>query len=169
MVQAVFTLLLDLHPSGQRLPGGGRKDHWADILGDYRRIRRLVLDNQQLSANANIQLSDVNRRTLTQWYNKILRTRDLASLTMGTDLPRPPMTATDLPPPEEKSIFQVPSEEVLQQPPPLEDKSGTAVQRSQTRAVPDDEATSADPPLYAAHSGEGICVFTSPEQVLGWL
>ncbi|RUS74334.1 hypothetical protein EGW08_017904 [Elysia chlorotica] len=46
-------------------------------------------------------------------------------------------------------------------------KSGTAVQRSQTRADSDDEATS-HPPLYATHSGEGI-LFTSPEQVLGWL
>ncbi|RUS90903.1 hypothetical protein EGW08_001300, partial [Elysia chlorotica] len=46
MVEAVFTLLLDLHPSGQRLPGGGRKDHWADILGDYRRIRRLAGSGQ---------------------------------------------------------------------------------------------------------------------------
>ena len=68
------------------------------------------------------------------------------------NLPVPPLTWKDLPPPAEL-VIQRPSEEKKELP-VKEDWSGTAKQRRQTQAVADVE-TPAQTQLYAVPTGEG--------------
>lgn len=54
------------HPAGKTVLGN-RVNRWGAILGDYRRIRTMVLDSPNLNTHTRLQLFEVNKLTLTQW------------------------------------------------------------------------------------------------------
>ncbi|KAM8823430.1 uncharacterized protein AB9W97_005360 [Spinachia spinachia] len=74
--EAVCTLLCNIHPAATRLSGVTRP-RLALILADYRAIREVVLSTPRLMAQTEIQLFELNHRTLTQWFSR--RQRGLVS------------------------------------------------------------------------------------------
>ncbi|KAM8822470.1 uncharacterized protein AB9W97_004889 [Spinachia spinachia] len=76
LVEAVCTLLCNIHPAATRLCGVTRP-RLALILADYRAIREVVLSTPRLMAQTEIQLFELNHRTLTQWFSR--RQRGLVS------------------------------------------------------------------------------------------
>ncbi|KAM9559270.1 uncharacterized protein ACWYII_012731 [Salvelinus alpinus] len=67
IVEAIFVRLCHKHPAGKMVLGN-RVNRWAAILGDYRRIRIMVLGSPNLNTDTRLQLFEVNKLTLTQWY-----------------------------------------------------------------------------------------------------
>lgn len=65
-VEAIFVELCHKHPAGKTVLGN-RVNRWGAILGDYRRIRTMVLGSPNLNTHTRLQLFEVNKLTLTQW------------------------------------------------------------------------------------------------------
>lgn len=150
-----MTSLVKMHPEVRRNPGGGRQDRWANVLRDYRQIRRLVTDNNKMCEKTTIQLFDVNRHTLVQWHNKAERRREVQSLEAGIGAPDPPMTTKNLPPPASMPLIQAPGEGLPQLAP--QGTSVTSKRRKKTEITPDFEGTTQ--PFYFVPTGEGIFRF----------
>ncbi|KAM9492934.1 uncharacterized protein ACWYII_004619 [Salvelinus alpinus] len=127
-VEAIFVELCHKHPAGKTVLGN-RVNRWAAILGDYRRIRTMVLGSPNLNTNTRLQLFEVNKLTLTQWYNKRISSMERVALHQSRDS----MTAereesgpfhaavwssSPLPAPSTSSTYQLP-----------EDRTGQATQR----------------------------------------
>ncbi|XP_071245917.1 uncharacterized protein [Salvelinus alpinus] len=127
-VEAIFVELCHKHPAGKTVLGN-RVNRWAAILGDYRRIRTMVLGSPNLNTHTRLQLFQVNKLTLTQWYNKWISSMERVALHQNRDS----MTAereesgpfhaavwstSPLPAPSTSSTYQLP-----------EDRTGQATQR----------------------------------------
>lgn len=65
-MEAICTLLCKLHPAATRV-GGMHKPRLSLILADYVSIREVVLSTPRLMAQTDIQLFELNHRTLSQW------------------------------------------------------------------------------------------------------
>ncbi|XP_038843899.1 uncharacterized protein LOC120043344 [Salvelinus namaycush] len=63
-VEAIFVELCHKHPAGKMVLGN-RVNRWAAILGDYKRIRIMVLGSPNLITHTRLQLFQVNKLTLT--------------------------------------------------------------------------------------------------------
>ncbi|XP_055750777.1 uncharacterized protein LOC129831422 [Salvelinus fontinalis] len=83
-VEAIFVELCHKHPAGKTVLGN-RVNRWAAILGDYRRIRTMVLGSPNLNTHTRLQLFEVNKLTLTQWYNKRISFMERVALHQSRD------------------------------------------------------------------------------------
>eukprot|EP00063_Salmo_salar_P072061 XP_014046896.1 PREDICTED: uncharacterized protein LOC106600079 isoform X2 [Salmo salar] len=66
LVEAICSQLCQIHPSATQ-SAGVKKSRWALILADYVAIREAVLNSPRLMAQTNIQLFELNQRTISQW------------------------------------------------------------------------------------------------------
>lgn len=66
LVDAICRQLCTLHPKATRV-GGITKTRWSLILSDYVAIRDAVLASPRLMAQTEIQLFELNQRTISQW------------------------------------------------------------------------------------------------------
>ncbi|KAI4795367.1 hypothetical protein KUCAC02_031447 [Chaenocephalus aceratus] len=66
LVEAICSQLCRLHPAATRF-GGIVRTLWFLILTDYVAIREAVLASPRLMAQTDIQLFELNQRTLSQW------------------------------------------------------------------------------------------------------
>ncbi|XP_055005710.1 uncharacterized protein LOC129407731 [Boleophthalmus pectinirostris] len=104
IMEAVCTELCLIYSASTYSHRGVRRGRWDYILMYYHHIRNLVLGSQRLMARAPIQLAEINRRTLSQWYTATLREKERLLLAPGPGAaagglqPAAP-TAPALPPP----------------------------------------------------------------------
>ncbi|KAM9492387.1 uncharacterized protein ACWYII_004276 isoform 2-T4 [Salvelinus alpinus] len=95
LVEAICRQLCQVHP-GATQSAGVKKSRWALILADYVAIREAVLNSPRLMTRTNLQLFQLNQRTISQWYSR--RQRDRMVLQQGLGLaPAPSVTAQPLP------------------------------------------------------------------------
>ena len=66
LVEAICSQLCQIHPSATQ-SAGVKKSRWALILADYVGIREAVLNSPRLMAQTNLQLFELNQRTISQW------------------------------------------------------------------------------------------------------
>lgn len=66
LVEAICSQLCQIHPSATQ-SAGVKKSRWALILADYVAIREAVLNSPRLMAQTNLQLFELNQRTISQW------------------------------------------------------------------------------------------------------
>jgi hypothetical protein len=67
LVEAIWLRLCRLHPSPKK-SGVAATPRWSLVATDYANIRQLALSNLHLMTVTQLQLFEVNQRTLTQWY-----------------------------------------------------------------------------------------------------
>ncbi|XP_070298333.1 uncharacterized protein [Salvelinus sp. IW2-2015] len=58
------------NPSQRHAAAGVKKSRWALILADYVAIREAVLNSPRLMTRTNLQLFELNQRTISQWYSR---------------------------------------------------------------------------------------------------
>ncbi|XP_058873100.1 uncharacterized protein LOC117967555 [Acipenser ruthenus] len=78
--------LCHLHPSSTNSKGV-RTSRWAAILGDYSKVRELVLGSPRLMEKTTLQLFELNQHTLSQWHNKCQKGQEHAVLQQGVAPP----------------------------------------------------------------------------------
>ncbi|KAJ4938234.1 hypothetical protein JOQ06_002859, partial [Pogonophryne albipinna] len=83
LVEAICSQLCRLHPAATRF-GGIMRTRWFLILTDYVAIREAVLASPRLMAQTDIQLFELNQRTLSQWFSRRQKDRGLSVLLQGT-------------------------------------------------------------------------------------
>ncbi|XP_026051984.1 uncharacterized protein LOC113038622 isoform X1 [Carassius auratus] len=88
LVTAICLALSHIHPAGQTI-AGFRVNRWAAILHDYNMIRDIVQDNAAISTQTQIQLLEINQRTLCQWYNARKQRQEQLVLHQCTDNMKP--------------------------------------------------------------------------------
>ncbi|XP_041854816.1 uncharacterized protein LOC121648640 [Melanotaenia boesemani] len=97
LVEAICSQLCRLHPGATRT-GGTLKTRWSLILADYVAIREVVLASPRLMAQTNIQLFELNQRTLSQWFTGRQRKWGRAVLEQGSGVvPAPAIASEPLP------------------------------------------------------------------------
>ncbi|XP_041836778.1 uncharacterized protein LOC121636980 [Melanotaenia boesemani] len=97
LVEAVCSQLCRLHPGATRT-GGTLKTRWSLILADYVAIRGVVLASPRLMAQTDIQLYELNQRTLSQWFTGRQRKWGRAILEQGSGaVPAPAIASEPLP------------------------------------------------------------------------
>lgn len=103
LVEAVCSQLCSLHPAATRF-GGIARSRWSLILADYVAIRTAVLDSPRLMDQTDIQLFELNQRTLSQWFSRRQKERQRTVLEQGLAIaPAPAVAALPLPPAKELS------------------------------------------------------------------
>lgn len=66
LVEAICSQLCQIHSSATQ-SAGVKKSRRALILADYVAIREAVLNSPRLMAQTNLQLFELNQRTISQW------------------------------------------------------------------------------------------------------
>ncbi|XP_078140355.1 uncharacterized protein LOC144539410 [Centroberyx gerrardi] len=79
LVEAICSQLCIIHPCATQ-SAGTKRSRWALVLADYVAIREAVLDSRRLMTETNLQLFQLNMRTLSQWYSKRQQRREVAVL-----------------------------------------------------------------------------------------
>ncbi|KAI4795375.1 hypothetical protein KUCAC02_031455, partial [Chaenocephalus aceratus] len=98
LVEAICSQLCRLHPAATRF-GGIMRTRWSLILTDYVAIREAVLASPRLMAQTDIQLFELNQRTLSQWFSRRQKDRGVSVLLQGTGVvPAVAMAVQPLPP-----------------------------------------------------------------------
>nr|XP_046166284.1 uncharacterized protein LOC124002687 isoform X4 [Oncorhynchus gorbuscha] len=87
LVEAICSQLCQIHPSAT-------KSRWALILADYVGIREAVLTSPRLMAQTNLQLFELNQRTISQWYSRRQKERERMVLQQGMGLAAAPSVTT---------------------------------------------------------------------------
>ncbi|KAK6491780.1 hypothetical protein HHUSO_G3948 [Huso huso] len=82
LVEAICIQLCRLHPSSTKSKGV-RTSRWAAILGDFSKVRELVLGSPRLVEKSTLQLFELNQHTLSQWHNKRQKGQEQAVLQQG--------------------------------------------------------------------------------------
>ncbi|XP_038843898.1 uncharacterized protein LOC120043343 [Salvelinus namaycush] len=94
LVEAICSHLCQIHPSTTQ--SAGVKSRRALILADYVAIRVAVLNSPRLMAQTNLQLFELNQRTISQWYSRCQK--EMMVLQQGLGLvPAPSVNAQPLP------------------------------------------------------------------------
>ncbi|KAA8578286.1 hypothetical protein FQN60_016780, partial [Etheostoma spectabile] len=107
LVEAICSQLCQLHPKGTR-SGGIRRDRWALVLSDYVAIRAAVLASLRLMAQTDIQLFELNQRTLSQWFSRRQKEEEKAVLLQASGvMPVAALAGEPLPPAKGLSSVQV--------------------------------------------------------------
>ncbi|XP_034004122.1 uncharacterized protein LOC117496535 [Trematomus bernacchii] len=83
LVEAICSQLCRLHPAATRF-GGITRTRWSLILTDYVAVREAVLASPRLMAQTEIQLFELNQRTLSQWFSRRQKERGVSVLLQGT-------------------------------------------------------------------------------------
>ncbi|KAK1156709.1 hypothetical protein AOXY_G25730 [Acipenser oxyrinchus oxyrinchus] len=104
LVEAICIQLCRLHPSPTKSKGV-RTSRWAAILGDYSKVRELVLGSPRLMEKTTLQLFELNQHTLSQWHNKRQKGQEQAVLQQG--VAPPSASAVDPEPqPQQRPLLQ---------------------------------------------------------------
>ncbi|XP_075960088.1 uncharacterized protein LOC142963243 [Anarhichas minor] len=109
LVEAICSQLCQLHPAATRVCGVMRT-RWSLILTDYVAIREAVLASRRrrLMAQTEIQLFQLNQRTLTQWFSERQKEKGRDVLLQGTGVvPAAAVAVLPLPPAKGLSSVQV--------------------------------------------------------------
>ncbi|XP_064815580.1 uncharacterized protein LOC135531470 [Oncorhynchus masou masou] len=93
LVEAICSQLCQIHPSATQ-SAGVKKSRWALILADYVGIREAVLNSPRLMAQTNLQLFELNQRTISQWYSRRQKERERMVLQQGMGLAAAPSVTT---------------------------------------------------------------------------
>ncbi|XP_064856844.1 uncharacterized protein LOC135559889 isoform X1 [Oncorhynchus nerka] len=93
LVEAICSQLCQIHPSATQ-SAGVKKSRWALILADYVGIREAVLNSPRLMAQTNLQLFELNQRTISQWYSQRQKERERMVLQQGMGLAAAPSVTT---------------------------------------------------------------------------
>ncbi|XP_058881331.1 uncharacterized protein LOC131737276 [Acipenser ruthenus] len=96
LVEAICIQLCHLHPSSTKSKGV-KTSRWAAIVGDYSKVRELVLGSQRLVEKTTLQLFELNQHTLSQWHNKRQKGQEQAVLQQGVT---PPSASAVVPEPQ---------------------------------------------------------------------
>ncbi|KAK5900198.1 hypothetical protein CesoFtcFv8_009594 [Champsocephalus esox] len=83
LVEAICSQLCRLHHAATR-SGGIMRTRWFFILTDYVAIREAVLASPRLMAQTEIQLFELNQRTLSQWFTRRQKEGGVSVLQQGT-------------------------------------------------------------------------------------
>ncbi|XP_030589839.1 uncharacterized protein LOC115783243 [Archocentrus centrarchus] len=102
LVEAICSQLCRLHPAATRVRGILRT-RWSLILTDYVAIKEAVLTSPRLMAQTNIQLFELNQRTLSQWFCRRQKSCERAVLEQGLGMVPAP-AAADQPLPAAKGL-----------------------------------------------------------------
>ncbi|XP_034064265.1 uncharacterized protein LOC117541213 [Gymnodraco acuticeps] len=107
LVEAICSQLCRLHPAATRF-GGIMRTRWFLILTDYVAIREAVLASPRLMAQTDIQLFELNQRTLSQWFSRRQKERGVSVLLQGAGVvPAVDVAVQPLPPAKGLSFVQV--------------------------------------------------------------
>uniref|UniRef100_A0A0F8BFW2 Uncharacterized protein n=1 Tax=Larimichthys crocea TaxID=215358 RepID=A0A0F8BFW2_LARCR len=107
LVEAIYSQLWRLHLAAT-LFGGTTRTRWSLILSDYVAIREAVLASPRLMAQTDIQLFELNQRTLSQWFCWRQKETWRSVLEQGTGLiSAPAVSVHPLPPAKGLSCVQV--------------------------------------------------------------
>ncbi|XP_071963285.1 uncharacterized protein [Antedon mediterranea] len=99
-MECLITKLCEAYPSTVISVGGNRSQRWPLIVKGYKNIRRKVLTNGHLSSFAPLQLMEINRTTLIQWYNRTSKKQERQVLESGISAIKPKLvTSRALPEP----------------------------------------------------------------------
>ncbi|XP_023991774.1 uncharacterized protein [Salvelinus sp. IW2-2015] len=97
LVEAICSHLCQIHPSTTQ-SAGVKKSRRALILADYVAIRVAMLNSPRLMAQTNLQLFELNQRTISQWYSRCQKEMERMVLQQGLELaPAPSVNAQPLP------------------------------------------------------------------------
>ena len=66
LVEKIFIYLTEKHANATKV-NGKKISRWNNILNDYSKLQNMVLDDYALRQKTNLQLFDVNYKTLLQW------------------------------------------------------------------------------------------------------
>ncbi|XP_038842219.1 uncharacterized protein LOC120041349 [Salvelinus namaycush] len=94
LVEAICRQLCQIYPSAMQ-SAGVKKSRWALILADYVAIREAVLNSPRLMTRTNLQLFELNQRTISQWYSRHQRERMVLQQGLGL-APAPSVTTQPL-------------------------------------------------------------------------
>ena len=83
--EAMCMRLCRLHPSPKK-SGNAGTPKWDLVAAEYANIRTLISDNHQLMRDTELQLYEVNRRTLQQWYNSAMKVKEKRILLQGQSI-----------------------------------------------------------------------------------
>ncbi|KAJ4922010.1 hypothetical protein JOQ06_004029 [Pogonophryne albipinna] len=84
------------------------RTRWSLILTDYVAIREAVLASPRLMAQTDIQLFELNQRTLSQWFSRCQKDRGVSVLLQGTGVfPAAAVAVQPLPPAKGLSFVPV--------------------------------------------------------------
>eukprot|EP00105_Crassostrea_gigas_P045772 XP_019929920.1 PREDICTED: uncharacterized protein LOC109620939 [Crassostrea gigas] len=72
---------------------GRRQPRWKAVVDAYNRVREMIFSNGKILAETNLQLPDVNQRTLTAWYSARGKRREKETLEQGLKLQGAPSVA----------------------------------------------------------------------------
>ncbi|XP_071962853.1 uncharacterized protein [Antedon mediterranea] len=81
-MECIITKLCEAYPSTVSIEGR-RFQRWPLITKGYKNIRRKVLSNGHLMLFAKLQLMEINRTTLIQWYNRTSKKQERQVLESG--------------------------------------------------------------------------------------
>ncbi|XP_071949744.1 uncharacterized protein [Antedon mediterranea] len=81
-MECIITKLCEAYPSTVSIEGK-RFQRWPLITKGYKNIRRKVLSNGHLMLFAKLQLMEINRTTLIQWYNRTSKKQERQVLESG--------------------------------------------------------------------------------------
>nr|XP_054597768.1 uncharacterized protein LOC107391949 [Nothobranchius furzeri] len=88
IVEAIFVQLCMAYPNPKRVEGV-TFSRWTLIIRAYKHIRECILNNFTIMEETTIQLPEVNKTTLTQWYCTHTRTQEKDILEQGILSPKP--------------------------------------------------------------------------------
>ncbi len=86
LVAALCEKLCSIHSSPKKTQEGTSLCRWSLVIHDYRYISEMVLDHPDLK-DRELQLVNINQKTLASWYNHLTKERSRQTLLRGTDLP----------------------------------------------------------------------------------
>ncbi len=89
LTDAICVLLCKAYQSPSKGP------RFKEVLDAYACIRDLVASNLSLMQSTDIQLFQLNERTLRQWHNSRVKSQEQDILQQGLKLPAPPQAATE--------------------------------------------------------------------------
>ncbi|KAK3097145.1 hypothetical protein FSP39_006793 [Pinctada imbricata] len=92
-VEATMIKLCNLYPSSKRDKDGTLVNRWNRIQRAYQIIKDSILDNSTVMDETTLQFPNINRTTLTQWYNKRGKQQERKILTQGLENPAAQFTA----------------------------------------------------------------------------
>nr|XP_054601615.1 uncharacterized protein LOC107390515 [Nothobranchius furzeri]XP_054601616.1 uncharacterized protein LOC107390515 [Nothobranchius furzeri] len=105
VVEAMCSQLCRLHPAAGRVDGVSRS-RWFLICNDYMAVRQVVLNCPRLMAQTQLQLYELNQKTISQWFSYRQKGWEKGVLEQGTGAVSAP-TFSHQPIPSAKGLSSV--------------------------------------------------------------
>jgi hypothetical protein len=90
-MELLIIRLCSAFPTPVKSKGKRSEDRFTVISRAYKDIREKVLNNAKVMAETKIALLELNKLTITQWYNKRVKAQERRVLEQSIRLPIPPM------------------------------------------------------------------------------